>query len=119
MLFGSSKTDLSLADSDIDITFITDVDYDDSYANDVLDEIDALVLCHRSLNATITQRIKGMRVPLIKCTIRDIKCDIVVNNMVAVHNSRLIFAYTRIDPRIRHLIMLVKLWCECLLSKSC
>ncbi|RIA96354.1 hypothetical protein C1645_678325, partial [Glomus cerebriforme] len=41
---------------------------------------------------------------------RDLACDINVNNTLALHNTRLIRNYVRIDPRVRPLAMVVKHW---------
>ncbi|CAM9192101.1 unnamed protein product [Pylaiella littoralis] len=59
------------------------------------------------------------RVPVVKTcapvffwgrTGRPCLVDISVNNLVAVHNTRLVKAYTDLDPRCRRLLYLVKTW---------
>ncbi|CAN0266020.1 unnamed protein product, partial [Discosporangium mesarthrocarpum] len=39
-----------------------------------------------------------------------LKCDISINNLVAVHNTRLLRLYTLLDVRVRQLLYLVKAW---------
>ncbi|CAN0346387.1 unnamed protein product, partial [Hapterophycus canaliculatus] len=59
------------------------------------------------------------RVPVVKTcapehlwgpTGRPVECDISVNNLVAVHNTRLVKTYTELDPRCHRLLYLVKDW---------
>ncbi|CAN0330844.1 unnamed protein product, partial [Ectocarpus sp. 8 AP-2014] len=61
------------------------------------------------------------RVPVVKTCVprrlwgpagRPIECDISVNNLVAVHNTRLVKAYTDLDPRCHRLLYLVKAWAK-------
>lgn len=41
-----------------------------------------------------------------------INCDICVNNMLAVANSKLLHDYSQVDPRLRQLAFLVKHWAK-------
>jgi len=54
------------------------------------------------------------RVPIVKFTEpkTGVKCDICVNNILAVYNTRLLFTYGAIDPRVRQLAFIVKHWAK-------
>ncbi|CAM9151743.1 unnamed protein product [Ectocarpus fasciculatus] len=61
------------------------------------------------------------RVPVVKTCVprhlwgpagHPIECDISINNLVAVHNTRLVKAYTELDPRCHRLLYLVKAWAK-------
>jgi DNA polymerase sigma len=56
------------------------------------------------------------RVPIVKFTapasLGALKCDIGINNHLAVRNSELIRDYMRLDPRARDLCLLVKHWAK-------
>mgnify|MGYP000432717360 CR=1 FL=1 len=40
-------------------------------------------------------------------------CDVCVNNMLAVENTKLLHDYAQIDVRLRQLAFLVKHWAKC------
>jgi DNA polymerase sigma len=52
------------------------------------------------------------RIPIVKFTdpVSEISCDICVNNLLAVHNTQLLKAYSIYDERCRQLIYIVKDW---------
>jgi len=54
------------------------------------------------------------RVPIIKFDDPQSKfsCDICVNNKLALHNTRLLSDYAKMDPRVRQLGYLVKYWAK-------
>jgi DNA polymerase sigma len=60
------------------------------------------------------QALPHARVPIVKFTDPDtgINCDICVNNMLAVVNSKLLHDYSQVDPRLRQLAFLVKHWAK-------
>jgi len=54
------------------------------------------------------------RVPIVKFVdpMTDMKCDICVNNLLAVENTILLRSYADIDPRVKQLVVLVKHWAK-------
>jgi DNA polymerase sigma len=42
--------------------------------------------------------------------IRQLSCDVNVNNTLALQNTKMIKTYVALDPRVRPLIMIVKYW---------
>ncbi|KAJ3182459.1 hypothetical protein HDU85_002556 [Gaertneriomyces sp. JEL0708] len=111
--FGSSVNNLGSSSSDVDVTL------EISDANECSEE-ELQAITNMSKLARVLRR-KGMqnvipissaRVPICKfydptC---DLHCDINFGNMLGVYNSRLLRAYTLLDPRVRPLIMLIKHW---------
>lgn len=62
----------------------------------------------------LSQALTHARVPIVKFTdpTTGISCDICVNNMLAVVNSKLLHDYSRVDVRLRQLAFLVKHWAK-------
>ncbi len=54
------------------------------------------------------------RVPIVKFEDSTLKfsCDICINNVLALHNTRMIAEYAKIDPRVRQLAYVVKHWAK-------
>ena len=54
------------------------------------------------------------RVPIIKLidATTSLAIDIGFHNLLAVHNTRLLLAYSHLDPRVKQLCMLVKYWAK-------
>src|SRR5690242_5710011 len=40
----------------------------------------------------------------------NIRCDICINNSLAIHNTRLIASYSKIDPRVQQFGYVIKYW---------
>ncbi|EFC45494.1 caffeine-induced death protein 1 [Naegleria gruberi] len=64
------------------------------------------------LNYTDVKGIFTARIPIVTFTEQNLKinCDIGVNNILAVYNTRLIGLYCNIDIRCKQLIFLIKYW---------
>lgn len=54
------------------------------------------------------------RVPVVKFVDpkNDIDCDICINNLLALENTRLLQSYCNIDPRLRALGLCIKHWAK-------
>ena len=39
-----------------------------------------------------------------------LECDLCINNVLACHNTELIYAFTMLDWRVRPLVYCIKLW---------
>lgn len=108
-LFGSCANDFGVCNSDIDVCLSVD-DEHSSKAELVMKMAGIL----RSDNMQNIQALTHARVPIVKFTDPDtgINCDICVNNMLAVVNSKLLHDYSQVDPRLRQLAFLVKHWAK-------
>ncbi|KAG0560845.1 hypothetical protein M758_9G018100 [Ceratodon purpureus] len=108
-LFGSCANDFGVCNSDIDVCLSVD-DEHSSKAELVMRMAGIL----RSDDMQNVQALTHARVPIVKFTDPDtgINCDICVNNMLAVVNSKLLHDYSQVDPRLRQLAFLVKHWAK-------
>jgi len=54
------------------------------------------------------------RVPVVKFKDEEsgMSCDVCLNNTLATENTRLLYVYSRIDPRVREMVILVKYWAK-------
>jgi DNA polymerase sigma len=58
-------------------------------------------------------QLKRARVPIVKLNhINGIACDIGYRNDLAIWNTRLLRAYTRIDDRMRDMVTVIKTWAK-------
>ncbi|KAI9007258.1 hypothetical protein BC832DRAFT_440380 [Gaertneriomyces semiglobifer] len=111
--FGSSVNNLGSSSSDVDVTL--EISDTNECSEEELNGITNMSKLARVLRRKGMQNvipISGARVPICKfydptC---DLHCDINFGNMLGVYNSRLLKAYTLLDPRVRPLIMLIKHW---------
>ncbi|XP_043284893.1 poly(A) RNA polymerase gld-2 homolog A-like isoform X2 [Venturia canescens] len=55
------------------------------------------------------------KVPILKFRdyIRNLEVDLNCNNAVGIRNTHLLYCYSRIDWRVRPLVLVVKLWAQC------
>jgi len=62
----------------------------------------------------LTQALTHARVPIVKMMdpITGISCDICINNLLAVANTKLLRDYAQIDDRLRQLAFIVKHWAK-------
>lgn len=60
------------------------------------------------------QALTHARVPIVKLMdpVTGISCDICINNLLAVVNTKLLWDYARIDARLRQLAFIVKHWAK-------
>ncbi|KAJ3332149.1 hypothetical protein HDU76_001136 [Blyttiomyces sp. JEL0837] len=109
-LFGSSSNGLGNAASDVDITIMIPNGQDPTTH-----------ICSNMLLMTKNLRFAGMQdvVPVLHakvpiCKFHDpefnLSCDVNVGNMLGVENSRLVWTYLQMDPRLLGVILLVKHW---------
>ena len=48
----------------------------------------------------------------VAVVVADTKADITINNHLALINTKMLREYATIDPRMRHLVLLVKYWAK-------
>lgn len=108
-LYGSCANSFGFTKSDIDVCLAIE-DADVNKAEVLLKLADIL----QSDNLENVQALTRARVPIVK--LKDpatgISCDICVNNLLAVINTKLLRDYAKIDERLRQLAFIVKHWAK-------
>ncbi|KAG8391727.1 hypothetical protein BUALT_Bualt01G0217200 [Buddleja alternifolia] len=108
-LYGSCANSFGFSKSDIDVCLAMDLqDVDKSEL--LLKLADIL----QSDNLQNVQALTRARVPIVKLMdpVTGISCDICVNNVLAVENTKLLRDYAEIDVRLRQLVFIVKHWAK-------
>jgi DNA polymerase sigma len=108
-LYGSCANSFGFTKSDIDVC-LTIGDPDVNKAEVLLKLADIL----QADNLQNVQALTHARVPIVKMMDPDtgMSCDICVNNLLAVVNTKLLRDYAQIDVRLRQLAFLVKHWAK-------
>ena len=103
-VFGSSGNLLCTTESDVDICI--------SCPPNVIGKVCNLAQCLSNKGMQRIVCIPQAKVPIVKIWVPEYRlaCDMNVNNMDAIENTRLIRTYVQIDPRVRPLAMVVKHW---------
>uniref|UniRef100_A0A6V7QUA9 RNA uridylyltransferase n=1 Tax=Ananas comosus var. bracteatus TaxID=296719 RepID=A0A6V7QUA9_ANACO len=106
-LYGSCANSFGVSNSDIDVCLSID-DTEISKADILLKLADIL----QSGNLQNVQALTRARVPIVKLMdpVTGISCDICINNLLAVVNTKLLGDYAKIDARLRQLAFIVKHW---------
>ncbi|XP_030535287.1 UTP:RNA uridylyltransferase 1 [Rhodamnia argentea] len=108
-LYGSCANSFGVCKSDIDVCLaIPDANIDKSEV--ILKLADIL----ESDNLQDVQALTRARVPIVKLMdpATGISCDICINNVLAVVNTKLLRDYARIDVRLQQLAFIVKHWAK-------
>lgn len=108
-LFGSCANSFGVSNSDLDVCLVhRDADIDK--AEILLKLADRL----QSANFQNVQALTHARVPIIKLKdpVTGISCDICINNVLAVVNTKLLRDYAQIDVRLPQLAFIVKHWAK-------
>ncbi|CAA0820802.1 Nucleotidyltransferase family protein [Striga hermonthica] len=108
-LYGSCANSFGFSKSDIDICLQMDLG-DKDKAEVLLKLAETL----QSGNLQNVQALTRARVPVVKLMdpATGISCDICINNVLAVVNTKLLHDYARIDVRLRQLAFIVKHWAK-------
>eukprot|EP00027_Filamoeba_sp_ATCC50430_P006967 CAMPEP_0168558782 /NCGR_PEP_ID=MMETSP0413-20121227/10162_1 /TAXON_ID=136452 /ORGANISM="Filamoeba nolandi, Strain NC-AS-23-1" /LENGTH=500 /DNA_ID=CAMNT_0008589943 /DNA_START=213 /DNA_END=1715 /DNA_ORIENTATION=- len=107
-MFGSSANNFGLRDADMDICLLLD-------HSKIGSEQKVVTKLAELLRKKQMKQVKGLpkaRVPIVKFVDwqSNIRCDICINNSLALHNTRLIAAYAKVDPRVQQLGYVIKYW---------
>ncbi|CAJ1949914.1 unnamed protein product [Sphenostylis stenocarpa] len=108
-LYGSCANSFGVSKSDIDVCVaIEEADMDK--AKIIMKLADIL----QSDNLQNVQALTRARVPIVKLMdpVTGISCDICINNLLAVVNTKLLRDYALIDPRLRQLAFIIKHWAK-------
>nr|4FHX_A Chain A, Poly(A) RNA polymerase protein cid1 [Schizosaccharomyces pombe 972h-] len=110
--FGSLESGLALKNSDMDLCVLMDSRVQsDTIALQFYEELIA-----EGFEGKFLQR---ARIPIIKLTSdtkngfgASFQCDIGFNNRLAIHNTLLLSSYTKLDARLKPMVLLVKHWAK-------
>ncbi|RDX99123.1 UTP:RNA uridylyltransferase 1, partial [Mucuna pruriens] len=108
-LYGSCANSFGVSKSDIDVCLaIEGADMDK--AKIIMKLADIL----QSDNLQNVQALTRARVPIVKLMdpVTGISCDICINNLLAVVNTKLLRDYAQIDSRLRQLAFIIKHWAK-------
>ncbi|KAI4356853.1 hypothetical protein L6164_000840 [Bauhinia variegata] len=108
-LYGSCANSFGVSKSDIDVCLaIEETDMDKS------DIVLKLANILQSDNLQNVQALTRARVPIVKLKdpVTGISCDICINNLLAVVNTKLLRDYAQIDSRLRQLAFIIKHWAK-------
>ncbi|PKA47743.1 poly(A) RNA polymerase GLD2 [Apostasia shenzhenica] len=108
-LYGSCANSFGVSNSDIDICLAIK----DFYTS----KLDILLKLADILESNDLQNVQALtraRVPIVKMMdpTTGISCDICINNLLAVVNTKLLKDYAQIDERLRQLAFIVKYWAK-------
>ncbi|XP_020172563.1 uncharacterized protein [Aegilops tauschii subsp. strangulata] len=108
-LYGSCANSFGFSNSDIDLCLSID--------DKEMSKVDIILKLADILQAGNLQNIQALtraRVPIVKLMDPDtgLSCDICVNNLLAVVNTKLLRDYAQIDQRLRQLAFIVKHWAK-------
>ncbi|KAG9142400.1 hypothetical protein Leryth_025424, partial [Lithospermum erythrorhizon] len=108
-VYGSCANSFGFSKSDIDICLVIQ--------NMDINKSEVLLKLAETLESNNLQNVQALiraRVPIVKLMDPDtgISCDICINNMLAVINTKLLHDYARIDGRLRQLAFIVKHWAK-------
>ncbi|KAJ9188415.1 hypothetical protein P3X46_003774 [Hevea brasiliensis] len=108
-LYGSCANSFGVLKSDIDVCLAIE-DSDINKSEVLLKLADIL----QSDNLQNVQALPRARVPIVKLMdpVTGISCDICINNVLAVVNTKLLRDYAQIDVRLRQLAFIVKHWAK-------
>ncbi|KAL3649502.1 UTP:RNA uridylyltransferase 1 [Castilleja foliolosa] len=108
-LYGSCANSFGFSKSDIDVCLAMDLGNNEK-SETLLKLSDIL----QSDNLQNVQALTRARVPVVKLMdpATGICCDICINNVLAVVNTKLLHDYARIDIRLRQLAFIVKHWAK-------
>ncbi|XP_050386095.1 UTP:RNA uridylyltransferase 1 [Argentina anserina] len=108
-IYGSCGNSFGVSRSDIDLCLV--IGEEDVNKSEILLRLAELL---QSDNLENVQALTRARVPIVKLMdpVTGISCDICINNVLAVVNTKLLRDYANIDARLRQLAFIVKHWAK-------
>ncbi|KAF7825976.1 UTP:RNA uridylyltransferase 1 [Senna tora] len=108
-LYGSCANSFGVSKSDIDVCLA--IDETDMDKSEILLKLADIL---KSDNLQNVQALTRARVPIVKLMdpVTGISCDICINNLLAVVNTKLLRDYAQIDARLRQLAFIIKHWAK-------
>ncbi|XLR54698.1 hypothetical protein HN51_023166 [Arachis hypogaea] len=108
-IYGSCANSFGVSKSDIDICLA--IEEANMEKSDILMKLADIL---QSDNLQNVQALTRARVPIVKLMdpATGISCDICINNLLAVVNTKLLRDYAQIDARLRQLAFIIKHWAK-------
>lgn len=121
LLFGSYSNGLALdSESDVDLVLqlsdnINNYDRNLTSKRQQIFYIQQIAKTLRKARYPNVEPVQNARIPIVKFLSKnfDIQADLSINNLFPIFNSALLEQYSMLDPRVRMLLVLVKLWSKC------
>jgi len=113
VLYGSSSNNFGSDGADLDMCMIFPIDFDvpQEKRPEIIEKI------AESLSASGMLEVSARstaRIPIVQFTdpLTGLECDISFNNPLAICNTRLLKAYSEVDPRVVPLVFIIKRWAK-------
>ncbi|KAG8233879.1 hypothetical protein J437_LFUL013996 [Ladona fulva] len=107
-LVGSTMSGFGSNNSDVDMCLLVRYSEMDQ-RNEAVGHLDQILHCLRRYSIDNAELIQA-KVPILKFSSQGIKVDLNCNNSVGIRNTHLLHFYSRLDWRVRPLVLIVKLW---------
>ena len=103
--FGSAESDLALKGADFDLC----LQIQEANQKKIIKRIGGML---RGQGMESVQTLTGAKVPIVKFVDprSGLNVDISINNILALHNTRLLANYAKLDKRVKELAICVKYW---------
>ena len=112
-LVGSTMNGFGSDNSDVDMCLLvrhTEMDQ----RNEAIGHLEQILKCLRRCDFIEQLELIQAKVPILKFhdSIQNLEVDLNCNNAVGIRNTHLLYCYSRIDWRVRPLVLVVKLWAQ-------
>jgi DNA polymerase sigma len=119
-VFGSSANGFSEPGSDVDITIQVSDAMVERFGNLTKHElVKAVFGCVRDITSAgkdprivFIETVQHARIPIVKLSVSNIQCDLSINNILPVFNTRLLASYAQLDQRVVKLVHSLKKWAK-------
>lgn len=112
-LVGSTMNGFGSDNSDVDMCLLvrrTEMDQ----KNEAIGHLEQILKCLKRCDFIQQLELIQAKVPILKFhdSIQNLEVDLNCNNAVGIRNTHLLYCYSRIDWRVRALVLVVKLWAQ-------
>ncbi|CAL7941676.1 unnamed protein product [Xylocopa violacea] len=112
-LVGSTMNGFGSDNSDVDMCLLvrrTEMDQ----RNEAIGYLEQILKCLKRCDFIEQLELIQAKVPILKFhdSIQNLEVDLNCNNAVGIRNTHLLYCYSRIDWRVRPLVLVVKLWAQ-------
>ncbi|XP_012238563.1 poly(A) RNA polymerase gld-2 homolog A-like isoform X2 [Bombus vosnesenskii] len=112
-LVGSTMNGFGSDNSDVDMCLLvrhTEMDQ----RNEAIGHLEQILKCLKRCDFIEQLELIQAKVPILKFydSIQNLEVDLNCNNAVGIRNTHLLYCYSRIDWRVRPLVLVVKLWAQ-------
>ncbi|RLU25606.1 hypothetical protein DMN91_001763 [Ooceraea biroi] len=113
-LVGSTMNGFGSEDSDVDMCLLVrHTEMDQKY--EAMEHLGQIFRYLKKCDFIEQLQLIQAKVPIIRfCDgLQNLKVDLNCNNAVGIRNTQLLYCYSKLDWRVRPLVLLVKLWAQC------